>query len=80
MLEPEVLRVIAAAIRSGCHWPYGDEIADELGLTWDRWDVERYAGNPVIATAAMGLYLERLSFCLGDKRIQALLSEDGCQG
>lgn len=75
MFEAETLRVIAAAMRGGFHLPYGDEIAEQLGLSWDRWFVSRYAGNPGIAAQAMGEYLERLAQRLADDRIQILLAE-----
>ena len=76
MFEAETLRVIAAAMRGGFHLPYGDEIAEQLGLSWDRWDVGRYAGNPAIASAAMADYLLRLSLRLGYGRVQKLLAEE----
>lgn len=75
MLEPEVLRVIAAALRVGFHQPYSDHLAAELGLTWDRWFVSRYAGNPGVAAQAMGMWLDTLADRLADERVQILLAE-----
>ena len=75
MFEAQILRVISSALNNGFHQPYSDELAAELGLTWDRWFVSRYAGNPGIAAQAMGDYLERLAQRLADERIQILLAD-----
>ena len=76
MFEAQILRVISSALKNGFHQPYSDELAAELGLTWDRWFVSRYAGNPGIASEAMADYLLRLSLRLGCGRVQQLLAEE----
>lgn len=78
--DASVLGAIAQTLRFGFPGGYGDDVAAELGLTWDRWFVSRYAGNPVVAAQAMADYLDRLAQRLGDERVQEVILQSSKGG
>lgn len=75
MSDIEILCAISGALRTGFQNQYTDAVAAELGLTWDRWFVSRYAGNPAIAAPAMADFLDGLVNRLVKENVQVALAQ-----